>query len=61
MLDSADIVVVNKADAAGARTARSEIEQFLDLNARGQKLIATIANRHRDAGVDGLFKLLTSP
>jgi len=61
MLDSADIVVVNKADAVGARTARSEIEQFLDLNARGQKLIATIANRHRDAGVDGLFKLLTSP
>jgi methylmalonyl-CoA mutase cobalamin-binding domain/chain len=58
MLDSADIVVVNKSDAPGARTARSEVEQRLDLNARGQRLVATVANRHRDSGVDELFSLL---
>ena len=58
MLDSADIVVVNKSDAPGARTARSEVEQRLDLNARGQRLVATVANRHRDPGVDELFSLL---
>jgi methylmalonyl-CoA mutase len=58
MLDAAEIVVVNKSDAAGARTARSEVGQRLDLNARGQKLIATVANRHRDPGVDELFSLL---
>jgi putative protein kinase ArgK-like GTPase of G3E family len=61
MLASADIVVLNKADAPGARTARSEIEDVLDHNARGQKLVATTANKHGDAGVDELFQLLTSP
>jgi methylmalonyl-CoA mutase len=60
MLDAADIVVINKADAAGARAARSEVEQRLTLNARAQKLVATIANRHRDPGVDELFGLLKS-
>jgi methylmalonyl-CoA mutase cobalamin-binding domain/chain len=58
MLDAAEIVVVNKADASGARTARSEVGQRLDLNARGQKLVATVANRHRDPGVTELFSLL---
>jgi methylmalonyl-CoA mutase cobalamin-binding domain/chain len=61
MLASADIVVLNKADAPGARTARSEIEDVLDHNARGQKLVATTANKHGDAGVDELFQWLTSP
>jgi methylmalonyl-CoA mutase cobalamin-binding domain/chain len=58
MLDSADIVVLNKADAPSARTARSEIEQRLGFNARAQRLVATIASRHRDAGVDELFSLV---
>ena len=58
MLDAAEIVVVNKADAAGARTALSELAQRLDLNARGQNLVATTANRHRDPGVAELFSLL---
>ena len=58
MLDAADIVVLNKADSAGARAARSEIRQRLALNARSQKLVATVANRHRDPGVDQLFGLL---
>ena len=58
MLDAADIVVLNKADSAGARAARSEIRQRLALNARAQKLVATVANRHRDPGVDQLFGLL---
>jgi putative protein kinase ArgK-like GTPase of G3E family len=58
MLDSADIVVLNKADAPGARTARSEVEQRLGLNARAQRLVTTIANRHRDAGVDELFSVV---
>jgi methylmalonyl-CoA mutase cobalamin-binding domain/chain len=60
MLDVADIVVINKADSAGARAARSEVEERLVLNALSQKLVATVANRHRDAGVDELFELLTS-
>jgi methylmalonyl-CoA mutase len=60
MLDSADVVVLNKADAAGAQTARSEIEHVLQLNARGQSLLATRANTHADPGVDQLFELLTA-
>ncbi len=59
MLDEADIVVVNKSDLAGASTASSEIQSRLLANGRGQKLIATSAKRHRDAGVDELFQLLT--
>ncbi len=55
-LERADLVVVNKSDLAGARTARSEIEQRLALNRRGQKLVATVAKRHGDAGVDQLFQ-----
>src|SRR5581483_10969104 len=57
MLDATDIVVVNKSDLAAARTASSEIEQRLALNDRGQKLVSTVAKRHRDAGVDELFNL----
>jgi methylmalonyl-CoA mutase cobalamin-binding domain/chain len=56
MLETADVVVVNKADRPGARTALAEIEQRLALNGRGQKLIATVAKRHGDAGVDQLFR-----
>jgi methylmalonyl-CoA mutase cobalamin-binding domain/chain len=59
MLDSADIVVINKSDAPGGSAAHAEIEQRIRLNARGQQLVATIASRHLDTGVDQLFDLLT--
>ena len=52
MLDLADIVVVNKSDQERARTAVSEIERRLDQNKRSQTMVSTVANRHRDAGVD---------
>jgi methylmalonyl-CoA mutase len=58
MLDVADIVVVNKSDLAAAKTAAAEIEQRLTFNQRGQRLVATVAKRHRDAGVDELFQCL---
>jgi methylmalonyl-CoA mutase cobalamin-binding domain/chain len=60
MLDLADIVVVNKSDLQRARTAHTEIEQRLDQNRRDQRLIDTVAKRHRDPGVDELFKLISS-
>jgi len=59
MLDLADIVVVNKSDQDRARTAASEIERRLEQNERGQRLLSTVAKRHRDPGVDKLCDLLT--
>jgi len=59
MLDLADIVVVNKSDLQRARTAHTEIEQRLGQNRRGQRLIDTVAKRHRDSGVDRLFDLIS--
>ena len=59
MLDLADIVVVNKSDLQRARTAHTEIEQRLEQNRRDQKLIDTVAKRHRDPGVDKLFGLIS--
>ena len=61
MLDLADIVVVNKSDQERARTAMSEIERRLEGNNRDQQLVATVAKRHRDPGVDALCELLTQP
>ena len=58
MLDLADIVVVNKSDLQRARTAHTEIEQRLEQNRRAQRLIDTVAKRHRDPGVDQLFDLI---
>jgi len=58
MLDLADIVVVNKSDLDRAKTAVNEIERRLEQNRREQKLISTVAKRHRDPGVDGLCDLL---
>src|ERR1700720_2498399 len=60
MLDLADIVVVNKSDLQRARTAHTEIEQRLDQNRRAQRLVDTVAKRHRDAGVDKLFDLIST-
>ena len=59
MLDLADIVVVNKSDLQRARTAHTEIEQRLEQNGRNQRLIDTVAKRHRDPGVDELFGLIS--
>src|SRR5918996_4899058 len=59
MLDLAEIVVVNKSDLQRARTAHTEIEQRLDQNRRAQRLIDTVAKRHRDPGVDKLFELIS--
>jgi len=59
MLDVADVVVVNKSDLAAARAATTEIEHRLTLNARGQKVLSTVAKRHGDGGVNQLFEALT--
>jgi methylmalonyl-CoA mutase len=61
MLDAADVVVVNKSDLAAAKTASSEIEQRLVSNGRGQRLISTVAKRHRDPGVNELFDWCAEP
>ena len=61
MLDAADVIVVNKSDLAGARTAASEITHRLEANHRGQKLIATVAKQHRDAGIDELLATILPP
>jgi methylmalonyl-CoA mutase cobalamin-binding domain/chain len=60
MLDVADVVVVNKTDLERAKAALSEIEQRLTQNKRDQPVIATVAKRHRDPGVDELFELITT-
>jgi methylmalonyl-CoA mutase len=59
MLDLADVVVVNKTDQARARAAISEIENRLGQNKRAQQLVASVAKRHRDSGVDELFGLIS--
>ena len=59
MLDVADIVVVNKTDLDRARVALSEIEHRLGQNKRDQQLVATVAKRHRDPGVDELYEMIT--
>src|SRR6202790_4299076 len=59
MLDVADIVVVNKTDLDRAKAALSEIEHRLTQNSRDQKIVATVAKRHRDRGVDELYEMIT--
>src|SRR5713101_4926763 len=60
MLDLADIVVVNKSDLQRARTAHTEIEQRLEQNRRAQRLVDTVAKRHRDPGVEKRFGLMSA-
>ena len=60
MLDVADIVVVNKTDLDRAKSALLEIEHRLTQNKRRQLLVATVAKRHRDPGVDELYEMITS-
>ena len=55
MLDLCDIVVVNKSDMPGSKTASAEVAHRIDAK---QKLLTTCAKRHRDAGVDKLFEML---
>jgi len=61
MLDLADIIVVNKSDQDRARTAMSEIGRRVEQNGREQRVLATVAKRHRDVGVDQLCDWLTQP
>ena len=61
MLDLAGIVVVNKRDLPGAKTALSELEQRLALNRHHPTLIATTAKHHGDSGIDRLFGLIHKP
>ena len=58
MLDVADIVVVNKTDLDRAKAALSEIEFRLTQNKRDQRIVATVAKRHRDSGVDELYEMI---
>jgi methylmalonyl-CoA mutase cobalamin-binding domain/chain len=58
MIDAADVIVVNKSDLQGSRTAASEIEFRIRTNQKGQTLLRTQANRHGDTGVDQLFEIL---
>jgi methylmalonyl-CoA mutase cobalamin-binding domain/chain len=60
MLDRADLIIVNKADLPGAKTACAELELRLAANRRGQLVLPTIAKQHADPGVDRLFTLLTA-
>jgi methylmalonyl-CoA mutase cobalamin-binding domain/chain len=58
MLDVADVIVVNKSDLRGARTAMAEIEARIGQNQGKQRLLRTQANRHDDAAVNELFGIL---
>ena len=60
MIDAADVIVSNKADLEGSRTASAEIESRLlvTLNRKKPTLIRTQANRHNDRGVNELFEQL---
>ncbi|MFL2958273.1 MAG: methylmalonyl-CoA mutase family protein [Candidatus Thalassarchaeaceae archaeon] len=67
MLDSADIIVLNKFDRAGAEDALIEIRkqfkrnrEMWDVNNSELSVIPTIASQFADAGVDQLWQKLSS-
>jgi methylmalonyl-CoA mutase cobalamin-binding domain/chain len=60
MLEIADLVVLNKTDHRGAKTAWAEVNARVRTTLRQPKVIQTQANRHNDQGVDRLFDLLFS-
>jgi methylmalonyl-CoA mutase cobalamin-binding domain/chain len=60
MLEIADLVVLNKTDHLGAKTAWVEVNARVRSTLRQPKVIQTQANRHNDKGVDHLFDLLFS-
>jgi methylmalonyl-CoA mutase len=59
MLDVADVVVINKGDLAGAKTAVSEVSHRLRGARGGRRVIATVAKAHRDPGVDEVLGAIT--
>jgi methylmalonyl-CoA mutase len=60
MIDAADVIVLNKSDLEGWRTASAEIESRLlaTWNRKKPTLVRTQANRHNDFGVNELFERL---
>jgi methylmalonyl-CoA mutase len=58
MLDVADVVVVNKSDLSGAKTALTEVQQRVAGAEARQSVVGTIASRHGDAGVDEVLRLV---
>jgi putative protein kinase ArgK-like GTPase of G3E family len=53
-------VVVNKTDLDRSKAALLEIEHRLSQNKRQQQIVATVAKRHRDPGVDELYEMITT-
>jgi hypothetical protein len=51
--------LLSEIEADRAKAALSEIEYRLTQNKRGQQIVATVAKRHRDAGVDKLYEMIT--
>jgi putative protein kinase ArgK-like GTPase of G3E family len=60
LLNGADLVAINKCDHPMAHTARAEIAARLEANGKGQRLFATVAAKHQDAGVDALYTAIAS-
>jgi methylmalonyl-CoA mutase len=63
MLDVADIIVVNKSEQAGGERALAEVRHRVAMSGGRSKtdkrpVVATVAKRHRDAGVDEVFAAL---
>jgi methylmalonyl-CoA mutase cobalamin-binding domain/chain len=60
MIDAADVIVLNKSDLEGSRTASAEIESRLLITSNRKKptLVRTQANLHNDRGVNLLFEQL---
>lgn len=58
MIDTADVVVVNKADQPRAKAAAAELERRLSANSKHQRLVVAEARRHCDQGVDRLYRLI---
>lgn len=60
MLNSADVIAINKSDQAGAKTAYNEVAQRISTNGKPQKLFATIAGEHGNEGLDALYREIVS-
>lgn len=60
LLNSAEIVALNKCDDPRATAAKAEITARLSANKAKQQLCATIAARHADSGVDALYDLIAA-
>jgi methylmalonyl-CoA mutase len=63
MLDVADIIVVNKSEQAGGERALAEVRHRVAMSGSRSKtdkrpVVATVAKRHRDVGVDEVFAAL---